>query len=132
MYTEHLNNQRIRWRSSMSDCSMTISEESKSWPDAVIGAKLTMNPYLLAMAADKALESGMKLWEFINLAVWERLGRPDHDALMGFAARMDVDEEDPKWKKRLKLTARYEVELARLEETMMTEANEMLQGQGGD
>jgi hypothetical protein len=64
------------------------------------------------------------------LAMWERLGKPDHDALMGFAAGMDVDEEDPKWKKRLKLTARYEVEVARQQETMMTESNEMLQGQG--
>ncbi len=116
----------------MSECSMTMSEEARNWPEAVIGAKLTMNPYLLAMAAERAAQSGMKLWELINLALWEKLGKPDHDALMEFAAGMDVEEEDPKWKKRLRLTARHEVALSRLEDTMLTEANAMLQGQSGD
>ncbi len=94
----------------MSNCSMTGSDASKSWPEGIISAKLTMNPYLLAMAQDAAYKEGLQPWEFINAALWDKLGKPDHDTLMGFAANLEIEDEDPKWKKRLKLTARFEVE----------------------
>jgi len=93
----------------MSECSVAQSEVAKNWPEGIISVKLTMNPYLLAMAIEKSLEQGMRLWEFINLALWERLGKPDRDALTEFAASMEVHEEDPKWAKRLNITARHEV-----------------------
>jgi hypothetical protein len=72
-----------------------------------------MNPYILAMIEEIALSKGMKPWEFINLAAWESLGKPSHEKLMEFAANLDVDDMEPRWKKRLKITAAYEVELGR-------------------
>ena len=105
----------------MQQCSLSQSEEAKNWPDAVISVKLTMNPYLLAMAIEESLTRGIKLWELINSGLWEKLGKPDHDTLMEFAANMEVDDLDPKWKKRLKLTARHEVEVAALKRAMEQE-----------
>ncbi len=107
----------------MSQCSLTTSKESQHWPEGTISVKLTMNPYLLAMAFEHAMNQGMKLWEFINIALWERLGKPDEDALLEYAANIELDEEDPKWKKRLKITARHEIEMKKLKE---------LRGRGGD
>jgi hypothetical protein len=95
----------------MDHCSITTSDASNNWPDGTISAKLTMNPYLLAMAFEKAMQSHMRLWEFINVAIWEKLGSPESDTLMEFAANMEIEEDDPKWKKRLKIAARHEFEL---------------------
>jgi hypothetical protein len=96
----------------MSVCSVTRSEAAKHWPEGVISVNLTMNPYLLALAFEESLKGGVKLWEFINDALWEKLGRPERDTLMEFAANMEVVEEDPKWKKRLQIAARHEVAVA--------------------
>lgn len=93
-----------------STCSTTSSKEAKEWPDATISTRNTMNPYILAMAEEQALKQGIKPWEFINTAIWEKLGKPSHDELMEFAANISVDEDDPKWKKRLRIAARFEVE----------------------
>jgi hypothetical protein len=96
-------------RSVMAECSVTQSPEAKNWPEGIISVKMTMNAYILAMAIEEAYKSGMKPWEFINKALWEKLGSPHHDALMKFAANLEIADEDPKWKKRLKITARHEV-----------------------
>jgi hypothetical protein len=96
--------------STMSTCSLTKTQESKEWPEAIISLKLTMNPYLMVMAEDKAAQHGLKLWEFINVALWEKIGKPSKEDLLNFAAGFELDDLDPKWKKRLKLAARYEVE----------------------
>lgn len=96
----------------MAECSLTQSPEAKNWPEAIISVKMTMNPYILAMAMEEAYKSGMQVWEFINSALWEKLGKPDHDALMKFAADLEIADEDPKWKKRLKITAKHEVAIA--------------------
>jgi hypothetical protein len=95
----------------MSNCAVAQSEAAKKWPEGLVSAKLTMNPYLLAMAFEEAMKAGSQLWEFINTAVWEKLGEPDRDKLLEFAANMEVFDEDPKWKKRLKISARYEMGL---------------------
>jgi hypothetical protein len=105
----------------MDECSVTRSEAADNWPEGIISVKMTMNPYLLAMAIEKSLGSGLKLWEFINTALWEKLGKPDHDTLMDFAANMEVFDEDPKWKKRLKITARHEVEVAAFKKSLQEE-----------
>jgi hypothetical protein len=97
--------------STMSTCSLTKTQESKEWPEAIISLKLTMNPYLMVMAEDKAAHEGLKLWEFINVALWEKIGKPSKEELLNFAAGFELDDLDPKWKKRLKLAARYEVEI---------------------
>jgi hypothetical protein len=96
----------------MSECSLTQSEESKNWPEGIISVKLTMNAYLLAMAFEESLKRGMKAWELINTALWKELGSPDFDTLLALAANMEIFEEDPKWKKRLKIAARHELALA--------------------
>lgn len=106
----------------MEGCSVTQSEAAKNWPEGIISVKMTMNPYLLAYAIEESLKSGAMLWEFINVALWESLGKPDHDTLMEFAASMDVEDEDPKWKKRLKITARHEVEMAAYRKAVQAEA----------
>lgn len=93
----------------MSDCCETRSEEAKNWPEGIISVKLTMNPYLLAMAIDESEKKGIRVWELINTALWEKLGSPGKNDLMEYAADMEIYEEDPKWKKRLKITARHEV-----------------------
>jgi hypothetical protein len=95
----------------MSTCAVAQSEAAKKWPEGLISAKLTMNPYLLALAFEESLKAGTQLWEFINTAVWEKLGEPGRDKLLEFAANMEVFDEDPKWKKRLKISARYELGL---------------------
>ena len=97
--------------STMSTCSLTKTQESKEWPEAIISLKLTMNPYLMVMAEEKAALDGLKLWEFINVALWEKMGKPSKEDLLIFAAGFEVDDLDPKWKKRLRLAARYEVEI---------------------
>ena len=93
------------------ECSLTHSEESKEWPAATISTRLTMNPYLLAMAREECYKHGINTWEFLNVALWEKLGKPTHDDLMKFAAGIELDDEDPKWLKRLKITAAHEVEV---------------------
>lgn len=93
----------------MAECSLTQSSDARNWPEGIISAKMTMNPYILAMAIEEAYKSGLPPWEYINTALWEKLGKPDHDTLMQFAANLEIVEEDPKWKKRLKITARHEV-----------------------
>jgi len=95
----------------MGTCAVAQSEAARKWPEGVISAKLTMNPYLLAMAFEESMKAGVQLWEFINTAIWEKLGEPDRDKLSEFAANMEVLDEDPKWKKRLKIAARYEMGL---------------------
>lgn len=95
----------------MTACSTTKTEESKNWPEGIISVKLTMNPYILAFAEEKSLQSDMRLWEFINLALWEKLGKPSELELLAFASSIEVDDLDPKWKKRLRLAARHEMEI---------------------
>ncbi len=95
----------------MTTCSLTTTDESKQWPEGVISVKLTMNPYLLAFAEEKSMQAGVKVWEFINLALWEKLGKPAEQELLDFASSIEVDDLEPKWKKRLKLTARHEREV---------------------
>ena len=102
----------------MTQCSITQSHEATNWPEGTISVKLTMNPYLLAMAFEQSLNTGTKLWEFVNMALWEKLGKPDQDVLMEFAADMEIVDEDPKWKKRLKITARHEVEMKKFKRQM--------------
>ncbi|MEJ2716886.1 MAG: hypothetical protein P8182_07065 [Deltaproteobacteria bacterium] len=98
----------------MTQCSLNRSEASQNWPEGVISVKLTANPYLFALALHEAAKQGLKTWEFINVALWEKLGKPDHDTLMQFAAGLEIVDEDPKWMKRLKITARHELEVAAL------------------
>jgi hypothetical protein len=105
----------------MSNCAVAQSEAAKKWPEGLISAKLTMNPYLLAMAFEEAMKGGAQLWEFINTAVWEKLGEPDRDKLLEFAASMEVFDEDPKWKKRLKISARYEIGLSAFRDELKDE-----------
>ena len=95
----------------MGTCAVAQSEAARKWPEGIISAKLTMNPYLLAMGFEEAMKAGVQFWEFINTALWEKLGEPDQDKLLEFAANMEVFDEDPKWKKRLKIAARYEMGL---------------------
>jgi hypothetical protein len=95
----------------MSTCAVAQSQAAKKWPEGLISVKLTMNAYLLALAFEESMNAGVQLWEFINTALWEKLGEPDRDKLMDFAANMEIFDEDPKWKKRLKISARYEMGL---------------------
>ncbi len=103
----------------MTECSMTSSEASKNWPEGTVSIRITMNPYIFAMAMEQCFKEGMKPWEYINVAIWEKLGKPEHDALMDFAANLEIDDEDPKWKKRLRINARHEVEVARAKAEFM-------------
>jgi hypothetical protein len=116
----------------MAQCSLTQSEASKNWPEGIISVKLTMNPYILAMASEESLNRGMKLWELINVAVWQELGKPDLDALLAFAANMEIFDEDPKWKKRLKIAARHELAVAEFRKQQALEESEgdVLSGDG--
>ncbi len=107
------------------ECSITQSDAAKNWPEGIISVKMTMNPYLLAMAIEESLGKGMRLWEYINAALWEKLGKPDHDTLMEFAANIEVFDEDPKWKKRLKITARHEVEVAAYKKALQNAKEEI-------
>jgi len=113
----------------MTQCSLTISEAAKNWPEGTISVKLTTNPYIFALALHEASKQGLKLWEFINVAVWEKLGRPDHDTLMEFAAGLEVADIDPKWIKRLKITARHELEVAAMRQQREAAANNSPPGQ---
>jgi hypothetical protein len=94
----------------MKQCGMTLSEAASEWPEAIVSVKMTMNPYVYAFAIDKAHSLGLKPWEFINLAIWEKIGKPSASELTEFASKLETDEEDPNWLKRLKITAKYEVE----------------------
>lgn len=96
----------------MPQCSLTRSEASHQWPEAIITAKITMNPYIFAMAIEEAYKQGLPPWELVNVALWEKLGKPDRDALTQFAANLDLADEDPEWKKRLKITAAHEAAVA--------------------
>ncbi|MBI4965423.1 MAG: hypothetical protein HY913_19255 [Desulfomonile tiedjei] len=116
----------------MSQCSLTQSEASKNWPEGVISVKLTMNSYLLAMAIEESLNRGMKLWELINLALWKELGEPDFDALLGAAANMEIFDEDPKWKKRLKIAARHELAVAEFRKQLVVEDSSIEEPERGD
>lgn len=107
----------------MTQCSLTRSEAAKNWPEGIISVKLTTNPYLFALALHQASKEGVKPWEYINLAIWEKLGKPDHDTLMKFAAELELVDEDPKWMKRLKITARHELEVAALKKERDSAAN---------
>lgn len=102
----------------MSGCDLTISEAARNWPEGIISVKLTMNPYLLTLAEEASEKNGMKLWEFINVALWEKLGAPDQESMLNHAAGLDVCDDDPKWKKRLQLTARHEIEVSELKRSM--------------
>lgn len=103
----------------MIECSMTSSDAAKNWPEGTVSVRVTMNPYVFAMAMEQCFKEGMKPWEYINAAIWEKLGKPDHDTLMEFAANLEIFDEDPKWKKRLKINARHEVEIAKAREELM-------------
>ncbi|MEW6352413.1 MAG: hypothetical protein AB1646_25455 [Thermodesulfobacteriota bacterium] len=96
----------------MTLCSATKSHESGKWPEGIISVRMTMNPYLLAMAEERAHSEGVPLWEYVNAALWEKLGKPECPELYEFAAGLPVDDEDPKWKKRLSITARHEMAVA--------------------
>lgn len=115
----------------MAGCSITQSEAAKNWPEGIISVKMTMNPYLLAMAIEEAFHKGMKPWEFINNAIWDKLGSPDQDTLMEFAANMEIVDEDPKWKRRLKIAAAHEVAVAAYREEMAREASSPESGKNG-
>lgn len=115
-----------------STCSTVTSAEAKDWPDATVSTKMTMNPYILAMAEEEALKKGMRLWEYINLAIWEKLDKPGQEKLTEFAANLELDDEDPKWKKRLKVTARFEVEKEEYIEQMTQTAEKPGNGSGED
>lgn len=108
----------------MTQCSLTRSEASQNWPEGLISVKLTTNPYLFALTLHEASKEGLKPWEFISVAVWEKLGKPDHDTLMKFAAELEIVDEDPKWMKRLKITARHELEVAALKQERDSAAND--------
>ena len=116
----------------MIECSMTRSEASKNWPEGTISVKVTMNPYLFAIALEEALRMGMKPWELINVALWEKLGKPDHDTLMEFAANLEIEDEDPKWKKRLQITARHEVAVAAFRKEQALRSEEPAPSSEGD
>ncbi len=105
----------------MSKCQITVSREAENWPEGLISAKLTMSPYILARAEEESLKNGMKLWEFINLAVWEKLGKPTRHELIAYAADLESFDEDPKWKKRLKIAARHELAVNELREERIAE-----------
>ncbi len=118
----------------MGTCAVAQSEVARKWPEGVISAKLTMNPYLLAMAFEESMKAGVQLWEFINTALWEKLGEPDREKLLEFAANMEVFGEDPKWKKRLKIAARYEMGLEEFRKELGGEplpATNVSEGNGG-
>jgi hypothetical protein len=118
----------------MGTCAVAQSEAARKWPEGVISAKLTMNPYLLAMAFEESMKAGVQLWEFINTALWEKLGEPDREKLLEFAANMEVFDEDPKWKKRLKIAARYEMGLEEFRKELGDEpfpATNVSEGNGG-
>ena len=102
----------------MIECSMTKSEASKDWPEGTVSVRITMNPYVFAMAMEQCFQEGMKPWEFVNVAMWEKLGKPDQETLLEFAANLEICDEDPKWKKRLKINARHEVEVAKAREEL--------------
>jgi len=107
----------------MTGCSITKSEAARNWPEGIVSVKLTMNPYLLAMAIEEALKKGMNVWELINTALWEKLGCPDKMTLMKFASDMEIFDEDPKWKKRLKITAAHEVAVAEYRDRQATDSS---------
>lgn len=109
----------------MQECSVTSSDASKNWPEGTISVRVTMNPYVFALAVEEAYKQGLRPWEFINAAIWEKLGEPDHKTLLDHAANLELDDEDPKWKKRLKITARHEVEMA---EAMLERAKAEAEG----
>jgi len=118
----------------MGTCAVAQSEAARKWPEGVISAKLTMNPYLLAIAFEESMKAGVQLWEFINTALWEKLGEPDRDKLVEFAANMEVFDEDPKWKKRLKIAARYEMGLEEYRKELCDQpfpATNVSEGNGG-
>ena len=118
----------------MGTCAVAQSEAARKWPEGVISAKLTMNPYLLAMAFEESMKAGVQLWEFINTALWEKLGEPDREKLLEFAANMEVFDEDPKWKKRLKIAARYKMGLEEFRKELGDEpfpATNISEGNGG-
>lgn len=106
-------------------CSVSESRESEPWPEGMISLKVSMNPYLWAMLSEEAYRQGKRPFQLLDEALWEKLGKPDCDRLMEFAANLEVEDIDPKWKKRLKLAARHEME--RLEEL----ANAEPEGPGG-
>ncbi len=117
----------------MTQCSVTKPQASKNWPEGLISAKVTMNPYLYAMAIEKSLGEGVQPWELINVALWEKLGKPDHDTLLQFAANLEIADEDPKWLKRLMITARAEVAMAVLRQQRAAVADQARsQGNNGD
>jgi hypothetical protein len=116
----------------MSECQITVSREAENWPEGLISAKLTMSPYVLAMAGEESLKNGMKLWEFINLAVWEKLGKPTRQELIAHAADLEVFDEDPKWKKRLKIAARHELAVNELHKDRMDELKESSASDNGE
>jgi hypothetical protein len=96
----------------MQHCSITRSEDSQQWPEGIISVKLTMNPYIFAMAIEEAYRQELQPWELVSLALWEKLGKPDREALTEFAANLELADEDPDWKKRLKITAAHEAAVA--------------------
>ncbi|MCA1959179.1 MAG: hypothetical protein LDL33_00175 [Desulfomonile sp.] len=96
----------------MRHCSVTRSEASRNWPEGIISVKLTINPYIFAMAIEEAYKQGLQPWELVSVALWEKLGKPDCDTLIEFAASLELTDEDPDWKKRLKITAAHEAAVA--------------------
>ena len=51
----------------MGTCAVAQSEAARKWPEGVISTKLTMNPYLLAMAFEESMKSGVQLWDGIRI-----------------------------------------------------------------
>jgi hypothetical protein len=61
----------------MAHCSLTHTQEAENWPEGIISVNVAMNPYLLAMAIEERLKQGINVWELVNTALWEKLGKPD-------------------------------------------------------
>ena len=81
---------------------------------------------------EEAYKEGMKPWELINVALWEKIGEPDHDTLMNYVANVRVDDDDPKWLKRLKITAAHEVAMAAVRTQRVDAEDEAETARGSD
>jgi len=85
------------------------SPPPSAWPEGSLSIKFLVNPYLLLFAIKGCQELGVELGEFINKAIWEKLGKPDRDELIRLAAETEISEEHPRWMKHLQTTALFEL-----------------------
>jgi hypothetical protein len=85
------------------------SPPPSAWPEGSLSIKFMVNPYLLLFAITRCQELTVELGELINVALWEKLGKPDRDELVRLAAEMEVSEEHPRWMRHLQTTANFEL-----------------------